>query len=49
MPAAPPSARQRQVNSSRAGLAPGETYTAEDDGFVEDDEVDAEAAYADDD
>ena len=31
---------------SRAGLAPGETMTAEDEGFVVDDEGDAEAEYA---
>ncbi|CAK3832515.1 related to ELF1  len=35
--------------SARAGLAPGEKYTDEDDGFIDDDGVDAEADYADDD
>jgi transcription elongation factor Elf1 len=44
------SQRQRQASynaSSRAGLAPGEKYTEEDAGFIDDDEVDAEADYAD--
>ncbi|KAK3716854.1 hypothetical protein LTR37_006204 [Vermiconidia calcicola] len=46
-PRAPPS-RPRQPNTSaRAGLAPGEKYTAEDDGFIDDDDADAEAEYAD--
>ena len=46
----PPSQRQRQASynaSSRAGLAPGEKYTDEDLAFVEDDEADAEAEFAD--
>lgn len=49
--AAPASSyRQSQPElSSRAGLAPGEKYTAEDDGFIDDDGVDAEADYADED
>lgn len=35
---------------ARAGLAPGEKYTAEDDGFIDDDGADAdEADYADED
>ena len=43
-----PSFRQRQpVTSARAGLAPGEKYTQEDDGFIDDDDEDAEAEYAD--
>lgn len=49
-PPPPPSQRQRQASynaSSRAGLAPGEKYTEEDAGFIDDDEVDAEADYAD--
>lgn len=33
---------------SRAGLAPGEHMTAEDEGFIVEDEVDAEADYAED-
>jgi hypothetical protein len=48
--APPPSQRQRQASynaSSRVGLAPGEKYTEEDAGFIDDDEVDAEAEYAD--
>jgi transcription elongation factor Elf1 len=48
--ASAPSQRQRQASynaSSRAGLAPGEKYTEEDAGFIDDDEVDAEADYAD--
>lgn len=49
--AAPASSyRQSQPQlSSRAGLAPGEKYTAEDDGFIDDDGVDGEADYADED
>lgn len=44
---APPLARPRQMNSgAREGLAPGEKYTAEDDGFIDDDDDDAEAEYA---
>jgi transcription elongation factor Elf1 len=44
----PPSYRQRQASASaRAGLAPGEKYTEEDAGFIDDDDVDAEAEYAD--
>ena len=44
----PPSYRQRQASASaRAGLAPGEKYTEEDAGFIDDDGVDAEAEYAD--
>ncbi|PIA92406.1 Transcription elongation factor 1 [Cercospora beticola] len=31
--------------SSRAGLAPGEKYTDEDAGFIDDDDADAEADY----
>ncbi|KAK3717228.1 hypothetical protein LTR37_005937 [Vermiconidia calcicola] len=47
-PRAPPSSRPRQPNASaRTGLAPGEKYTAEDDGFIDDDDADAEAEYAD--
>ena len=47
-PAAPPSIRQRQASASgRIGLAPGEKLTAEDEGFIDDDEVDAEAEYDD--
>lgn len=43
-----PSYRQRQASASaRAGLAPGEKYTEEDAGFIDDDDVDAEAEYAD--
>lgn len=41
-----PAARPRQANGGpRAGLAPGEKYTAEDDGFIDDDEDDAEAEF----
>ena len=48
VPAAPPSIRQRQASASaRIGLAPGEKFTAEDEGFIVDDEVDAEAEYDD--
>lgn len=47
-PAARPSAhRQPPAASARAGVAPGEKYTAEDDGFIDDDDADAEAEYAD--
>ena len=47
---APPAARQRPMNpSSREGLAPGEKYTAEDDGFIDDDDDDAEAEFVDED
>ena len=47
--APPPSQRQRQAshNASRTGLTPGEKYTDEDAGFIDDDGVDAEAEYAD--
>ncbi|KXS99380.1 hypothetical protein AC578_8994 [Pseudocercospora eumusae] len=34
--------------ASRAGLAPGETYTDEDKGFIDDEGVEDEADYADD-
>ncbi len=45
----PPAVSQRSGNTSaRAGLAPGEKYTAEDDGFLVEDEEDAEAEFADD-
>lgn len=48
--AAPASYRQSQPQpSSRAGLAPGEKYTDEDAGFIDDDDADGEAAYADED
>ncbi|KAK5167559.1 AAA ATPase Elf1 [Saxophila tyrrhenica] len=47
-PAMPPAARQRVANTSaRAGLAPGEKYTEEDEGFIVDDERDDEAEFAD--
>lgn len=43
-----PSFRQRHASSSaRAGLAPGEKYTEEDAGFIDDEDDDAEAVYAD--
>jgi transcription elongation factor Elf1 len=49
----PPPAAHRPAqpagNRSRAGLAPGEKYTDEDAGFIDDDDVDAEAEYADED
>jgi len=46
--AAPLPVRPSQPNaSSRAGLAPGERYTDEDTGFIDDDDADAEAEYAD--
>lgn len=44
-----PLSQQPTAPSHRAGLAPGEKYTAEDDGFIDDDDVDAEADYADED
>jgi len=47
---APPSTHRpaaRPSASARAGLAPGERYTDEDAGFIDDDGVDAEAEYAD--
>ena len=46
---APLSFQQRKASASaRTGLAPGEKYTAEDEGFIDDaDDVDAEAEYAD--
>ena len=48
-PAMPPAIRQQAANASRnAGLATGDKYTAEDDGFLVDDEEDAEADFADD-
>ncbi|KAK4621813.1 Transcription elongation factor 1 [Fulvia fulva] len=48
--AAPASAhRQPQQPHSRAGPAPGEKYTAEDDGFIDDDDADGEADLADED
>lgn len=48
--AAPASAhRQTQQPHARAGLAPGEKYTAEDDGFIDDDDADGEADFADED
>lgn len=43
---APPSSLRQSQPQSRAGLAPGEKYTAEDDGFIDDE--DAEADFADD-
>ncbi|KJY02223.1 transcription elongation factor like protein [Zymoseptoria brevis] len=48
---APPSSSMRQPQphpSARAGLAPGEKYTAEDEGFIDDDDADPEADFADD-
>lgn len=43
-----PSVRPSQPGASaRAGLAPGEKYTDEDAGFIDDDDADAEAEYAD--
>ena len=46
----PPSYRQRQANASaRTGLAPGEKYTEEDAGFIDDDDAGEEVAYADED
>lgn len=46
----PPPVRQTNPQaSSRAGLAPGEKYTEEDDGFIDDDDADAEADFADED
>ncbi|KAK4501525.1 hypothetical protein PRZ48_007334 [Zasmidium cellare] len=50
--AAPASSSYRQSQpqpASRAGLAPGEKYTAEDDGFIDDDEADGEADFVDED
>ena len=47
-PAMPPAIRQQAPNASRrAGLEQDEKYTAEDDGFLDDDEEDAEAEFAD--
>jgi transcription elongation factor Elf1 len=46
--AAPPSIRQRRASASaRGGLAPGEKITDEDTGFIDDDDEDVEAEYAD--
>jgi transcription elongation factor Elf1 len=45
-PAMPPAARQRLGNTSSRDAA-GDKYTTED-GFIEDDEEDAEAEFADD-
>ena len=48
--AALPSVRPSQPSASaRAGLAPGEKETEEDTGFIDDDDADAEADFADDD
>jgi len=38
---------QASASRSRAGLAPGEKVTEEDERFIDDDGVDAEAEYAD--
>ena len=47
MPA--PSFRQRHASASaQGGLAPGEKYTDEDAGFIDDEGADAEVAYDDD-
>jgi len=48
-PAAPTRAYGSQPSApkSRAGLAPGEKYTDEDAGFIDDDDADVEAEYAD--
>lgn len=44
----PPAVRQRAANAfSNAELAGGEKYAQEDDGFIVDDEEDAEAEFAD--
>ena len=46
--ARPPAGRQQQASASaRAVLAPGERPADEDEGFIVDDEADAEAEYAD--
>ena len=42
-----PTFRQPQAAASRGGLAPNEKPSAEDDGFIDDDGVDAEADYDD--
>ena len=48
-PVAPSSTRQRPApTSARAGLAPGEKFTDEDRNFIDDDDEDAEAEFADD-
>ena len=47
VPAAPSIQRRPANPSARAGLAPGEKYTDEDAGFIDDDDDDAEAEYAD--
>lgn len=42
----PPSQRQHHANASaRAGLAPGEKYTDEDAGFIDDDGVDPDEEF----
>lgn len=46
-PAPASSFREPQTSAPRAGLAPGEKYTDEDAGFIDDDDADAEADYAD--
>jgi len=49
-PSVPPPPRPAPTSSHpRAGLAPGEKYTAEDDGFIDDADADeGEAEYGDD-
>ena len=50
MPAAPPPVRRGPPTlKARSGTGAGESYTdnAEDERFIDDDEVDAEAEYAD--
>lgn len=47
--AAPSTYRHPQAPASaRAGLAPGEKYTDEDAGFIDDDDADGEADFVDD-
>lgn len=47
---APHSVRPRQAEpSARMGLAPGEKLTEEDRGFIDDEDDDVEADYADED
>jgi len=46
-PAPASSFREPQTSAPRAGLAPGEKYTDEDAGFIDDEDADAEADYAD--
>ena len=47
VPAAPSFRQRLATASARAGLAPGEKYTEEDANFLDDDDEDAEAEYAD--